>query len=369
MILSSVPVEEENQAQQDWDDQPEDSLYGLGGHARQPRKGPLVAGRKAAGRKVTSTVRMLAVHEEEKTRLCKIVTAGVISCSLLGIAVLASISLLQRYAAEKDTEIHGEEGPLLAVFSYAGAPTNAALAWLVMKLLSKEGLGSKPNNPSYFALPRGSSLRSFIPDGNIVKVWRPVWKSGTSLKVAAHGGVTSALRQFHNLGPPRLNDLAPPGPPRLEADAFLEIRKIDSKRKRLHSDQKSSVSSSSSVVLISHPHHLPYLLALAWHSGLRPLVLDPAVYSRVPWSQFGCDAFGYASSIQAGPALSREMAGLNAYSQFLEVDQHVQQLDSLGPLLAVANATLRFYRCAMATNVSNTNKSVEAELRMCIPNP
>lgn len=131
----------------------------------------------------------------------------------------------------------------------------------------------------------------------------------------------------------------------------------------------SSGSSSSRVVLISHPHHLPYLLALAWHSGLRPLVLDPATYSRVPWAQFGCDAFGYASSAQSGAELGREISRLNEYGQFLQHDSDVEQIAALRPLLAAANSTLRFYRCAMAMTMRNASKALEAGLRMCIPSP
>jgi len=272
-----------------------------------------------------------------------------VACCIVGVVgICVCVKLLQRYASENEAAIAAANdgvthGFALAVFSYAASPTNAALAWLVAALRSGEDddlLSVASAAPMSFFAPPGLA-GPFVPDGDAVKIWpggapRP---PASPPRVLAHGDVATRLLQNHSLGHPFVSELTTP-----EADAFLEIRGLLAQAVAEGTAGGVNGDGGQKLVLVSHPHHLPYLVALAGASGFEAQVLHPAVYSAVPWGAFGCDALGYPRGASPQAGVDRERERLSRYINELQAGD-TQQLAMLQPVLRAANATLRFHRC------------------------
>lgn len=285
-----------------------------------------------------------------KTRRGLAATAACFVLSVLGLGIV--VTLMARYAAENHRG-GSASGTTLVVFAFGSqwsngaSPTDAALAYLSAALLGASGanLVEGAGNASALVPPaQGRSGKATLPDGTLVKSWRPP-VDGHEARILAlvHGGGVASALGTYGFAAPRVRDLAAGGVTEPEVDAFQLVRAL-----------LGGEASGSELVIVSHPHHLPYLVVLARASGFRPVVLDPALYDQVPWARFGCDAAGYPSSSMANATsaaararegVQRELGRLSAYEVLREQDP--AQFIELGPVLDVANATLYYYKCAV----------------------
>lgn len=299
-------------------------------------------------------------------------TLGLCCClGVFGVGVL--LALLRRFGDEA-SKFSYSNGPVPVFFSFASS-TDAALAWLASALLA----GRPPNTTigdTFFAL-QGQDVGRFLPDGKLMGIWHP--QVGSPMQNGlAHGRVSSMLRRVHGLGPPRVLDLSQVGRGRLaqiampmvpEADAFLALRALfaDAAEQEESSGQRRlSRKLQTQLILISHPHHVPYLAALAQASGFRPLGLDPALYSQVPWSDFGCDRLGYETGTSPQELLQRELSRLGSFAESLS-GSDADNAAALQRLLIAANSTLHFNVCvtdlaAGGTGGANSTASCASSL-------
>lgn len=356
MILQSVPPE-------DCDDQHLEhaALYGRSsGSAASPVE--TSSSRAAVWRRRARDVASAASWDEPEQLGCRLGFLGA-CCCLGAVAVGACLALLQRLAAEAQRPA-ASEGPVLAFFSYAPS-TDAALAWLAAALLAGE-LPVAPAGRAPFA-PR---------DGDFLGLWQPAAAAGSARpRALAHGGVSGMLRRVHGLGPPRVADLtrragAGPGAAVPEADAFLAIRALLAEAEERQEEGQAARRGragprrlgrrAAELVLVSHPHHLPYLAALAGAAGFRPLGLEPGVYGALPWADFGCDALGYPAGASPQAGLQQEAGRLQAYAASLHHadEKHRRQTQ---PIIEAANATLRFHLCVAASMARRANATSAAE--------
>jgi len=314
--------------------------------------------------------------------------AAILLCCCLGAAgVVASLAVLARYSDEEAASGKRPRPtasapllPLLAVFSLKAEEqldmmaTNSALAWLVAAMLkghpsdwrrknvsgsvfvpvstapppavdpsggggghSEAAAGGADATAVAASAATSSMARWFVPG---VEVWRPRMPRGSvagssdepvALAAFLHGAVADILHQQRGLTSPMVRPLDAVG----EADALLRLRSL------LETEEGTGVRP---LVLVSHPHRLPYLAILALSVGLRPQVLDPGLFSAVPWQTFGCGAFGYASSVHPGRQLAAEESRFAAFAEKLRTSDP-ERFALMAPVLQTANATLVFHRC------------------------
>lgn len=355
MILQSVPTEDfeefENEDGVRRTNSSEDTttLYGLSSNVEPKKKNSA----KRKMQKVQKAAHKIAERAENNYKI----TLLTLCCCLGTVGIGASLTLLSRYAAENAVPTApARADPVLAVFSYANSSTNAALAALVATILDTGQLNTTGTSENTRFSP-GARRSPFIPDGSTVKVWRPDGKND-HLRAFAHGEVSRKLRRIHNLAPPQVQDLTlSPGTGEagqalaqatLEADAFLEMHRLfeggGGGATGRTAPESAEAGGSAEIVLISHPHHLPYLMALAWASGFRAYTLDPSVYSGYHWDEFECSPFGYPSSTPPREGVEHEMRLFKAFLDMLRQGDP-RHYASLQPIIRAANATLTFYRC------------------------
>jgi len=321
------------------------------------------------------TPRTLVISEEDRSwRLA----ALVICCCLSWVGVGASLAVLSRYATE--SEVTGQnskksELPLIVVFSNEGAPdatvpTNNGLAWLMNSMLKGRLVRTVPEQGSRF-VPGVPPPGPFIP-GEAADSWLPPTttnkdkahpdkKTGpNNLRVLVRGQVATILRQQYGFKPPQVRDMDQLWQSVPEADAFLQIR---NHLKDVSGPGRPSPNTPTAqkLILVSHPHRLPYLVLLARAAGFVVAVLDPVLYSVVPWSTFGCGPLGYASAADPHSAVHREDNRFRVYVDQLR-SSDPDQLKVLEPLLRAANATLRFYKCT----THNQDVSPTTASRQCM---
>lgn len=347
MILQSIPTEDFEEFDNELtprDSSPQSDAATDGTTLYGHSSGVVPKKKNSAKRKIKKAANVIKESTEGNYRF----TLLGICCCMGVVATGASLALLSRYAEENTVDTPLDFVPMLAIFSYAiaGTTTNNALAGLAAALLNNDELNRTETSDIKFK-PVGQVSGPFIPDGNIVKIWQPK-KMSEDLQAFAHGEVSRKLRRIHNFEPPQLLDLTLPvgsGLPgqtsnaaTLEVDAFLEMRRY------FEGKGSGENGGSREIVLISHPHHLPYLMALAWHSGFKAYILDPAVYATFPWDEFGCNTFGYPPDMLPNAGVEHEMNVFRHYVDMLR-EGDSQQYTLLQPVIRAANATLNFYRC------------------------
>lgn len=261
--------------------------------------------------------------------------AAVLLCCCLGAAgVVASLAVLSRFSEEAG----GPELPMLVVFSVASQDqletmaTNNALAWVAAALLKGHPWEWTRAGPSSVFAPAISADGAWLLPG--VRAWRPPSDASPAVSSAmVHGAVAGILRQREGLTPPALNVLEAAG----EADAWLQLRSqleaVDLRQKPL--------------LLLSHPHRLPFLSVLALSSGLHPLALDPGMLSAVPWETFGCGSLGYAASVPPVQRVALEEARLAAFTEDMRRSDP-ERFESMLPAIRAANATIAVHHCIAA---------------------
>ncbi|CAE8736064.1 unnamed protein product, partial [Polarella glacialis] len=383
MILQAIPTE-------DYEDEEGDSL--VPGNGERPAA--------SSARRVTAADHRKSVAEGEDEYSWKIVALGI--CVCLGVVgVAASLAVLSKVGIEggsQDADTgKGSAGstPLFAIFSFGvsgsgptSMPTNNALAWVGSTLLEGGGepllrlASSSVPAVSLFQPSLPAAHGGFLPDDVVVHSWRPAGGAssggsraghrrrrgrGPALQSVALGPVSEILKEQHGLGRPQVANLAAgqgipsvvPGELPVE-DAFLRIRLLLSS-----SAQGGRDPSEAPIVLVCHPHQLPFLAILARAVGFSEVsVLDPQLFDAVPWSTFGCDQLGYGPDSSAEATLAHEASRLDSYvGQLREIEP--ERYTHLEPAIRVANATLRFHRC-VAKLVKTTNDTAAARLsRLC----
>jgi len=339
-----------------------------------------------------------ATGRGEHTPSWLLIALGV-CCLLSVVGIGASLAVLSRFATEASGEgdatagleaLRAEDaGPLLALFSFGPSssresPTNAVLAWLAAALLedgaanlsvaavadatgavSGDAATAVPPEPSDVGaafLPDPPVAGPFVPDGGrTVRRWRPMpGKTSSPPRVFAHGEVAARLQRDYSLGPPRVRDLTgPPGSETPEEDVFLEIRALVAAvtvtaASLAHGgagdqvDRPLDRAPRGELVLVSHPHHFPYLVVLSRAAGFEAAVLDPALLGRVPWQRFGCGPLGYGEGLSPWEGVGQEAGRLASYASALQVSDPIL-FGALQPVLAAANATLGFHRCVVGS--------------------
>lgn len=365
MILQAVPAEDSDE-EEEVDDE-DATLYGKsssvagspdGGHTPPGQKPP--KGRLKKLKRNASKV----VHKAHLDT-----SAGTMAaiCCVGAVAVGLFIMILSRYG--RDSSVFGGDAPMLVVFSFSPG-TDAAVAWLTAGLLN----GRVPPNTTESAVslftPEDPS-GMLLPGSKHLDIWTPpMGDEALQLQALAHGEVSGLLHRVHRLGSPRVRDVSElaDGPKAAdsmsEADVFLTLRAAlaDAAEKEEEADASAEGASESGggggrrldrkraqLVLVSHPHHLPYLSALALSSGFRPLSLAPEIYSRVPWTDFGCGPLGYSEALTPLQGIKKERARLNGFGFALENGGgDEQRAELLQSVLAEASATMAFHQCVVS---------------------
>lgn len=353
MILQSVPTE-------DYDE--ENTLV-----TEEPKPRPKKLSRKH--RRISASDHRTSEEDEVSWKL---VALG-ICCCLGVVATGASLAVLSRLGTDQGGA-HGtlEDGtvpqrPLLAIFGLRlvetseALPSDNAVAWLATQFLrARSERGSAAPNPAAGAVPPGSAhfrpveaAPALLPDGSLVQSWRPSRRlsagSGggtaptarrTPLRAVAVGPISEILQAQHGLHAPELR--SPSG--QTAADAFLHIREMIRESSGKSSEDGAT---EAQLVLVSHPHQLPYLSLMAAAAGFRKVaVADPRLFEGIPWRTFGCTDLGYSRGTNASHALAQEAVRLESYvTQLRETEP--QRLERLQPLLQKVNATLAFHRCVV----------------------
>lgn len=344
MILQSVPAEEEF---------PENaSLYG---RSTENDRGP--SRHTHAKRAVGLKQKACDVIHEGSTGVSRHFACLSVFFFLAVLGVGASVALLRRLGNEA-SRFARRQGRLVAFFSYSPS-TDAALAWLGAALLT----GTQPDmaiESTLFARQGSNATRRFLPDGELVGIWQPPLGGPPQIRALVHGDVSGMLRRVHGFGPPQVVDLSQLGTGKhsrtapgivSEADAFLALRALlsetaeeDEHAKNEDAQRRLKEARDAELVLVSHPHHIPYLATLARASGFRPVGLDPILYSQVPWLDFGCSPLGYAIGMSPQEGVQRELDRLSSFAESLRTanEEHAGKLSNL---LDAANMTLTFDLC------------------------
>jgi len=363
MILQAVSSQESD------DDKGGEDISLYGHSAEEGKAKP----KRSKAARLKAKVRDIALDERDHSFSSAFLA---VCCCLSVVGVIAALAILQRYGQEAGNVVATDVPPVV-IFSY-GANTDAALAWLSAAVMT--GKMPEAGQESYFRPALGAKVKGapILPDGKLVSSWTPKKGYERGLRAWVHGDVAGMLRRVHNLGPPKVQDLSQPqttaapggstglpshaaGVP--EPDAFLAIRSMLSSAKetggaappgdgrsfrRLDIDNDFA-NDTHPLVIISHPHHMPYLAALARGSGFEPLTLDPSVYDAVPWSDFGCNTLGYPVESSPKEALEREVKRLESYEQASRNNNDREHhANTTRPIAAAAQATLRFHLCVAA---------------------
>mmetsp|Transcript_13342 Transcript_13342/g.29968 ORF Transcript_13342/g.29968 Transcript_13342/m.29968 type:complete len:315 (-) Transcript_13342:8-952(-) len=276
-------------------------------------------------------------REEPLERKRNFTTLGICCCtSVLCIGV--ALALMSRLASEGD---HNARSPtVLAVFSFGNGghstQRNQALAWVTSELLKGKSLSSISHGDHVDALMPRTTDQICIPDGNAVRSWHPSGHVVDGSSVFVHGEVAREARDSYGLTEvATIGDLVGSDLP--ETDSFVYIY-------RELAERANGKAVEPTAVVISHPHHLPYLAVLAAAARFRVLVLPAPTLSHMRWSDFNCTQLGYAAEENVQEVLQMEQKRLNEYAA---------ELGSMDPALArvveVANATLQYYHCAVNT--------------------
>jgi len=286
----------------------------------------------------------------------KLVALG-ICCCLGVVATGASLAVLSRLGDDQGS--HGTLGdgsvpsvrPLLAIFGLRlveapeALPSDNAIAWLAAHLL--DGALERSNQSGAFILPEAN--HRLLPDGQLIQSWQPKKAKlensrhlAKRLRAVVVGPIAEILQAQHNLGPPGIR--SPGNAGQTAADAFLHIRDMIRESSGKASEDGAT---EAQLVLVSHPHQLPYLSLMAAAAGFRRVaVLDPRLFGAVPWHTFGCSNFGYSLATDAVKALAQEAQRLDSYvTQLRETEP--DRLQRLQPLLEKVNATLAFHKCVV----------------------
>lgn len=351
MILHSVPTE-------DYDE--ENSLVTEQPKPRQTKK------LSKKQRRISASDHRTAANEEDEVSW-KLVALG-ICCCLGVVATGASLAVLSRLGDDQGS--HGTLGdgsvpsvrPLLAIFGLRlveaseALPSDNAVAWLASRLLSSQAVDDAVNGGA-FRVPEGRP--QLLPDGQLVQSWRPkanakagrqMAEKAKRLRAVVVGPIAEILQAQHGLGPPLLRSPGG-GVSQTAADAFLHIRELIRESSGKASEDGAT---EAQLVLVSHPHQLPYLSLMAAAAGFRRVaVLDPRLFGGIPWNTFGCSDLGYSLTTDAGKALAQEATRLESYvTQLRETEP--DRLQRLQPLLEKVNATLAFHRCVVQADGSAT---------------
>lgn len=357
MILHSVPTE-------DYDE--ENSLVTEQPKPRQTKK------LSKKQRRISASDHRVSANEEDEVSW-KLVALG-ICCCLGVVATGASLAVLSRLGDDQGS--HGTLGdgsvpskrPLLAIFGLRlveaseALPSDNAVAWLASRLLSDADAADAASKnaaaaaPGAFGVPEGRP--QLLPDGQLVQSWRPKAKvagrqlagpTAKRLRAVVVGPIAEILQAQHGLGPPAVR--SPGGVSQTAADAFLHIRELIRESSGKASEDGAT---EAQLVLVSHPHQLPYLSLMAAAAGFRRVaVLDPRLFEGIPWKTFGCSDLGYSLTTDAGKALAQEATRLESYvTQLRETEP--ERLQRLQALLQKVNATLAFHRCVVQADGSAT---------------
>lgn len=264
---------------------------------------------------------------------------------------------------------------IFAAFSFGDSdpslePTNAALAWLVHAIAEGSGLCEHREIGCEFApnfTHRSSEHSSFkfqpgikgFTDTDLARIWQPMvseWGSPAvetrQILVFGHGSIAANLRTHHNWKPPEFFDVSRQNGgngeilPRVpEVDAFLEIRRqvAQSSRGNVNPDEMLE------VVLVSHPHHIPYLVVIANAAGFVPLIVHSSLFDAVPWSFFKCGLLGYPLDMPAVSVLAGESRKLREFADSMNSNQ-AKLFDAL--LLKAAQAISGYLHCAAVQSAS-----------------
>lgn len=288
-------------------------------------------------------------------------------CFLLAILVtLSSLALMSRMKkAVSDEKARSKlNETILAVFSFSKAgrekqalPTNRVLAWLTFALLTGQGhrhcQGQQPSNEpcQIVAKFRGNASGIFAPvspvegpfiPGSTIKSWRPpsLDKSQGTIYAVGHGDVARVLQQEFHLKEPVFREVErrPVNGEAFETDVLLEVRNLLADSEHPNGPRR--------LVIISHPHHVPYLAVLAKSARFDVAVLDPRIYEELPWEMYGCGPLGYGPFAAAEDGIAKESKALQSYGSALQITDP-GALDALRPVLRAANATLDFHQCVV----------------------
>jgi len=274
---------------------------------------------------------------------------GVMGGFFFGVVVVGIlVALLRRYGSEGHTSRlpRGELQPAttLAAFSFnplgTASSTDSALAWLLFQLLREKSVPlwlqdtATTTVPSQEGQASASSSAQQLADESPFRRWRPPTGAAekSALELLASSNLARFLQESYELGPPRVRDISSIGAEAgdSEMDVFLAIRAFG--------------RSKDELVLVSHPHHLPYLFILARASGFKASVLDPDLYKFVPWVQLGCSETGYPTGVSPLAQLAEERRRVAAFADGLK-SQDPERFSLLSSVLLAADSTLQQYEC------------------------
>mmetsp|Transcript_93266 Transcript_93266/g.204140 ORF Transcript_93266/g.204140 Transcript_93266/m.204140 type:complete len:347 (-) Transcript_93266:100-1140(-) len=327
MILQAVPQVDYDVSQDEEVADEDATLYGVS--ASPP---PKVATRKPKSGlgKVAKLKREVKKVADDENRW----TYVLIGCCCMGfMALVALLVTLGRFSSEV------EEVALVVFSSTPG--TDTALAWLTASILDgswKPEVDEVPLFAHPASRPRGKTGEVLLPDENVVSSWIPAKVAGERANRAySFGDVSKLLRRVHELVPPRLISLES-DEITTEAAAFTSLYKL----------QKANNQRSPKIALLSHPYQLPYLTVLAETAGLEVLHLNLALYSSIPWADFGCSPFGYSRDVDITDLLAEKSRELHSVKGRVNAD-----------LYKAADATLAYHGCV--AKFLEDRKSLDAD--------
>ncbi|OLQ13582.1 Glutaminyl-peptide cyclotransferase [Symbiodinium microadriaticum] len=131
------------------------------------------------------------------------------------------------------------------------------------------------------------------------------------------------------------------------ADAFLDLRQI---LQEAGGGSSEDGATEAHLVLVAHPHQLPYLALIAVASGFRRVaLLDPQLFEAVPWRTFGCSRLGYGGGGAAATvALDQEAHRFESYAGQLKETEPERLHSSQENEVNIQEAMTAFHRNSCA---------------------
>mmetsp|Transcript_54496 Transcript_54496/g.129925 ORF Transcript_54496/g.129925 Transcript_54496/m.129925 type:complete len:331 (-) Transcript_54496:56-1048(-) len=295
-------------------------------------------------------------QDEPEERKRSFTTLGV--CCLCSVVLIGvALALLSRLATEGNPKIVLEP-MVLAVFSFGSdqlaTPRNQALAWVTSQILKGKPMDtiSTVADSSSTVRLQSPAVAAFIPDGTSVLSWRPT-EIHAEERTFIHGEVAAEIQDKYKIPASAFMEVKDATASYMaETDTFLYIHR--------HLDKQANRNFvAPKAVIISHPHHLPFLVVLAAAQRFQPLVIESSILSHMEWSNFGCTPLGYSPQEEPEETLRTEQSKLNTYASELSM-MDPEQFQGLSKVIEVANATLQYYQCAIKVNASDTTLCTQA---------